>query len=139
VPSIFAFVYGRRGNYMRAFIVTALQGVLLIAATALFAFPVLGDYLSARDIAYKALEMEQPGEPIAAFKYFHHTLDYYTDYRIINGLEDLQSMYDFARKYPSVLVITHIDRLPELESLTNCSISGQVEQGYFRLLRLACK
>jgi 4-amino-4-deoxy-L-arabinose transferase-like glycosyltransferase len=139
VPSIFAFVYGRRGNYMRAFIVTTLQGVLLIAATALFAFPVLGDYLSARDIAYKALEMEQPGEPIAAFKYFHHTLDYYTDYRIINGLEDLQSMYDFARKYPSVLVITHIDRLPELESLTNCSISGQVEQGYFRLLRLACK
>ncbi len=138
MPSLFTFGFGLRGYWARAFGTTVVQGLLLIMATAVFAVPVLGAYLSARDIAHQALELRQSGERLATFRYFSHSLNYYTSYQTANGLDNQALMHRFAQKYPSSLVITPIDRLEELMSIAGCSTSLQGKQGDLRLVRISC-
>ena len=52
-------------------------------------FPVLGAYLSTRDIAYRALELKKAEEPIVTYRFFQHSLHYYTGYGIADEFDRL--------------------------------------------------
>lgn len=135
-PSLFAFGYGIRSNWTRAFRATLLQGFLLVLSIAQFAYPVIGVYLSSRDVARQALELRQDGEPIVTYRYFNHSLNYYAGYQIADGLQDPESMNRFARGHPCFLVVTEAKHLPSLLSLQGLPVSLLGEQGKLRLLRV---
>jgi hypothetical protein len=136
IPSLFAFAFGMAGSCARAFGAAALQGLLLIVATVSFAFPVLGDYHSARDIARQALEARRAGEPIVTYAYFHHSLHYYTGYQVSGKLDNPGEARDFGRKHSSFLVVTEERRMPEILALEGFSASILGKQGNIRLIRL---
>ena len=135
VPALFAF--GFNSSCKRAFKATALQGIVILVAIVQFAFPVLGAYHSAREIAHQALMLQKKGEPIVTYRFFHHSLHYYSGYRIEDDLRDFGSLYQFAQTHTSALVVTKLDGLKDLSGSPDFSISILAEQGNFRLLRLS--
>jgi 4-amino-4-deoxy-L-arabinose transferase-like glycosyltransferase len=136
VPALFAFTYGRKGNCMRAFKATVIQGLVLVIALAQFAFPVLGSYHSTRDIAHQAMDLKQDGEPVITFRCFHHSLHYYTGYRIANDLEEPESLRRFAESHAHFLVVTNVDGLRTISGIEGLTITVLGSQGDFRLLRI---
>ena len=136
VPAVFTFVFGLKGRCSRAFEITLLQGLLVVLATAVFAFPVLADYHSMGGIAGRALELQQAEEPIVTYRFFHHTLNYYSGYRIAGKLDDLNAVQDFSKEHPHFLVVTDKRSMPELNSCDGFSIASLAEQGNTRLLRI---
>jgi len=105
-PVGFSFRAAGRGRLTGVWVGTVLQGFLLLAAVSLFAFPTLGIYHSTRDIARRALELRRPGEPIVTYRFFHHTLNYYTGYRVQADLRDESSLRAFASVQPAFLAVT---------------------------------
>jgi 4-amino-4-deoxy-L-arabinose transferase-like glycosyltransferase len=138
VPAVFACGFGLRGNCIRAFKATVLQGLMILIAIAQFAFPVLGAYYSTRDIAHRTLEVRQDGEPIITYRFFHHTLHYYTGYRIAARLDDPESLRRFAQMHPSTVVVTNVQGFEEISAIQGLSASLLGKQGDFRLLRVRC-
>ena len=101
-PAIIAFWYGRSNSVAGAPLrATVVQGLILVVAIAQFAFPVLGAYLSTRDIAYRALELKKAEEPIVTYRFFQHSLHDYTGYGIAEGLTDSESMSRAAGAIPA--------------------------------------
>lgn len=137
IPALFAF--GFRAQCKRAFAATALQGLLILIAVAQFAFPVLGAYHSAREIAHQAMELRTSGEPVVTYRFFHHSLHYYTGYRITEDLRDFGALHAFAQKHPRALVLTKSDALQDIVGSKDFSVTLLGKQGSFYLLRLFFK
>jgi 4-amino-4-deoxy-L-arabinose transferase-like glycosyltransferase len=137
-PALPAFWFGFRGNYLRAFKAVVIQGLLILLATAQFAYPVLGAYHSTRDIAHRALELRQAGEPIVTYRFFHHSLHYYTSYQIADELKDPESLRQYAKAHPSFLVVTKAGEFRAFGS-EGLSIAEVAAQGNFRLCRISHK
>ena len=136
LPAILAFRLARRGFYRGAVQATVVQGLMLVLAATQFGFPALAAYHSTRDIARQALAADLGGEPIVTYGYFHHTLHYYTGYRISANVVDPVSLADYARAHSGILVVTEADRIPEIETLPGVSVTPIGEQGNLRLLRI---
>jgi 4-amino-4-deoxy-L-arabinose transferase-like glycosyltransferase len=136
-PAIFAFAF--RANCKRAFTATALQGLIVLISITQFAFPVLGTYHSTREIAQEALRLRGNGEPIITYRFFHHTLHYYTGYQVANELKDSESLRQFVRMRPSSLVVTNSEGLRDISGSNDLSVALLGEQGNFRLLRVSQK
>jgi 4-amino-4-deoxy-L-arabinose transferase-like glycosyltransferase len=139
IPAVFSFVYKLKGKCLQAFGATLLQGLVLVVVLAQFAFPVLGAYYSTRDIAHRALELRQSDEPIITYRFFHHSLHYYTDYQVAGKLDDAASLIEFARDYPGTLVVTNAAGMKEILSLREISAASLAEQGNFRLMRFSIR
>ena len=137
-PAIVAFIFGLKGNVQRAFQATALQGIVVLAAIALFAFPVLGAYHSTRDIAHQALQLRTPGEPIATYQFFHHTLHYYTNYQITD-LQDDPALLKFAHAHSTALIVTKSSSLKNLSAIKDITITRLYNQANFCLIRITPK
>ena len=116
--------------------VLILFDILLVVVLAQFAFPVLGEYHSTRNIAHRALELRQAGEPIVTYRFFHHTLHYYTNYQIAGKLDAPHSLVQFAREHSGCLVVTNTDGMKEILSLKDISAAPMAEQGDFCLLHI---
>jgi 4-amino-4-deoxy-L-arabinose transferase-like glycosyltransferase len=136
LPAFFVFGFGLKGQCLKAFSSTVIQGLIIIFATSCFAFPVLGAYHSTQDIAHQALAIRQPGEPITTYKFFHHSLHYYTGYQVDEHLENPESLIQFAQQHPNTLVITNLKGADEISSFKQLSTSILGKQGNFRLLRI---
>lgn len=130
VPALVAFISGFAGHSLRAFTATAIQGVLLVVVLAQFGFPVLGAYHSTRDIAQLALQNRRGGEPIVTYRFFHHSLYYYTGYQVAGRIETP----DALAGYGSCLVVTDVKRIGDLAGMKYAVLA---KQGNFRLLRVA--
>ncbi len=139
VPSLFAFGFGLCGNLSWAFKATAIQGLVIILAVAQFALPVLGAYHSTREIAIRSLELRQAGEPIITYRFFHHSLYYYTGYQIADQSDDMDSLHRYVQAHPSIVVVTNKRGLAEILAVEGLSTSVLSEQGNFRLLRISRK
>jgi 4-amino-4-deoxy-L-arabinose transferase-like glycosyltransferase len=137
IPAILAFGFG--ADCRRAFKATALQGLIILIAVAQFAFPVLAAYHSTREIAHQALKLRMASESIITYRFFHHSLHYYTGYQIADELGDRESLDKFSQTHPSALVVTKSDGLKEISGNKNLSIALLGEQGNFRLLRVSRK
>jgi hypothetical protein len=135
IPSVFSIVLKWRGRSVQALGATIVQGVLIVVVLAQFAFPVLGAFHSTRDIAHRALELRQPGEPIVGYRFFHHTLHYYTGYQIQDKLDDADSLLQFARQHSSFLAVTNVEGMKEIKGM-KISAVPLAEQGNFRLVRV---
>ena len=136
IPVIFVFVCGRKGNAAGAVMATAAQGAILIGAVAIFAFPVLGDYLSTRTVARQAITQRESGEPLVFWRFFHHTFQYYTDYQAQTRLDDMDALRRFAETAPSFLAVTKEAGMRELENNPEISVNLLSRQGNFLLLRV---
>ncbi|MBN1567594.1 MAG: glycosyltransferase family 39 protein [Acidobacteria bacterium] len=134
IPAVFAF--GFRANCKRAFQITVLQGLIVLITVAQFAFPVLGAYHSTKEIAQLALQSRRKGESLATYRFFHHSLHYYTDYQITDELSDLGSLQKFSGTHDTALIVTKQDGLREISESSSFSITHLGEQGNFRLFRL---
>jgi 4-amino-4-deoxy-L-arabinose transferase-like glycosyltransferase len=136
IPAIFSIAFKFRGKSLHAFCATMAQGLLLVLAITQFAFPVLGVYHSTRDIAHRALELRQSGEPIITYRFFHHTLNYYTNYQVEGKLDDPHSLVQFVRAHSSCLVVTDIQGMKEISRLSDTLSLPMATQGDFVLLRI---
>ncbi len=137
--ALFGFALNRwrsKNRLVEAFI---LQGLLAIIATVQFASPVLSAYHSTREIALKALEIQRTGEPIVTYGFFHHSLNYYTRYKIAGDLYDPGAMSRFAQNHSSSLVVTTIDGPKTLLGIPGFSFNLLGEQGNLRLFRISQK
>jgi len=136
LPAIVAFWFARHRRYRAAFKTTAVQGALLVLAVTLIGFPILAAYDSTREIAIQALAAGGDGEPIVTFCYFHHTLNYYTEYRVGANFLDPPSLLGFASQHPRFLLVTDKDRVNDLARISQLSATLLAEQGRLRLLRI---
>ena len=109
----------------------------MIAGVACLAFPVLADYHSTRSIARRALSVRQNEEPIVTYRFFHHTLGYYTGYQVSLRLPDAQSLKEFALSHPRFLVVAEVVRLPEFQQLPGFSVIPMARQGKLLLLQVS--
>lgn len=132
IPAAVAFFKGRKGNFAGAVRTTAIQGVLIVVALALFAFPVMSDYHSTRDIARLALQVRKASEPILTYRYFHHTLHYYTGYQVTDRVETPEGLV----KYGNCLIVTN-DR--GLAGLSGVDYSLLGKEGDLSLVRVMGK
>ena len=79
------------------------------------------------------------GEPIVTYRFFEHSLRYYTGYQIIDSLDDMDSLQRFVRAHKSTLVVTNPQRLGEILDVGRFSVALLAQQGDCRLLRLATR
>jgi len=136
IPAIFVFFFGRKGSIRSAVKATIAQGTILIGAIALFAFPVLGDYLSTRTVARQAVTLRESAEPIVFWRFFHHTFQYYTDYQAQTQFDDIDVLRSFAEVEPSFLAVTKEDGMRELENHPEFFVKLLSSQGNFLLIRV---
>ncbi len=139
LPALAGAVAALRGRWRAAVAATTVQGLVSVIAFVVIASPYLAVTLSARDIALAALSNRSPGEEIGTYKYFHHTLDYYTAYQVVSDLEDPAALEQFARQRRQFLVVTQEQWIPEIEHAVCCTIDELAAQGRLRLLRLTRK
>ena len=137
IPAFFVFVYGQKRNSLAAVKATVAQGVILIGAVTIFAFPVLGDYLSTRTIARQAISLRESDESLIFWRFFHHTFQYYTNYQAQTRLDDMDALRSFTETETSFLAVTKEAGLRELESHQEISVNLLSRQGNFLLLRVA--
>ena len=136
-PALIAAIFVFRGQYRRAYAATILQGVLIVIMAAQVAIPVLGKYHSTRDMAKLTLEVRRDDEPIITCGFIHHTLHYYTGYRIQGKIDNpglLPYIFPDSNQY---LVITKEYKIPDILGVKGISIEILGEQGPFRLLRVS--
>jgi hypothetical protein len=113
------------------------QSLLVVAALALFCFPIVGRYNSSREIAHLLKSVRAEGEPAISYGYFHHTLHYYCGYTISEDLNEPHQLGNFAAARKSFLVVTQASRMAELNLLQGFTITPLGEQGKLRLIRIA--
>jgi 4-amino-4-deoxy-L-arabinose transferase-like glycosyltransferase len=116
LPAVAASRSMVRARSVPAAAAVVVQAALTVAALTVVAYPGMAMRHSARDVAVAALAARNGPEPIVSYKYFHHTLHYYTGYRVAEDFTDLASLEQFASRYPTVLVVTERPRLSELHS-----------------------
>ena len=136
VPALAALIYVRRRDARRAVAAVVCQGLLLVLALTQFAYPALGRYHSTREIAQKLVSVREAGEPAVTFRFFHHTLHYYTGYGMTADLGDLEALRRQLADAGKVLVVTEARHLPEIALLDRAGITALAQQGKLRLLRL---
>jgi 4-amino-4-deoxy-L-arabinose transferase-like glycosyltransferase len=136
IPAVFALVYGFMGNCTRAFKATVVQGLAVLMAVVVFALPVLSAYHSTRDIAKQALAHRQAGEPILTFRFFHHSLHYYTGFQIVDQFDSPEALGDFLKTHPNFLVVTDREGYKTLSGTKSLLITQLFTQGNFLLLRV---
>jgi 4-amino-4-deoxy-L-arabinose transferase-like glycosyltransferase len=137
LPSLFSAIYGFRGQALRAYTATLLQGLLLIVTVALFAFPILGDYHSTRDIAKRSLEVRKADEPIITYGFMHHSLHYYTGYQVQEKVDNPALLLHLFPNHKQYLVVAKENKIQEIRDIKGLSLEILGEQGPFRLLRLS--
>jgi len=135
-PAFFALYAARRGRWKSAMIATVAQGMIMVLALTQFAFPVIADHHSARGIATEAILARGNGEPLVTYGYFHHTLFYYTDYRIDAELKEPDELQVFALGHPRFLVVTEGRYLAEFDKLSGFACDLLAQQGKLCLLRV---
>jgi len=136
VPGTVAFLFGRRGWWKHAFIATGAQAVMVVITVVVAAYPALGDHYSTRDVANTALRVREPGESIATYRFFNHTLHYYTGYQVTEEFQDSASLKRFIAGHHRVLVVTEAGSIPELERTKDLEITTLFSQSNFRLIRI---
>jgi len=139
LPALAGAVAALRGRWRAAVAATVVQGLFSVIAFVVLASPYLAVKLSARDISLAALSARSAGEEIATYKYFHHTLDYYTAYQVVSDLEDPAALEQFAQQRRQFLVVTQEQWIPEIEHAVCCTIDELAAQGRLRLLRVTRK
>ncbi len=125
LPGIIGFVSSRSGRWDLAIRVTMVQGVVLVVSLAILAFPAIALNHSARDVALDALRAQTEGEPIVSYGFFHHTLNYYTGYRVEQHLATPETLKAFAMRHPGFIVVTRTSRLEELRA-----VGEQPDEGF---------
>ena len=136
LPALLIFWMGCRGRMKPAVLTTVAQGVVLLLALTQIAFGPLAAHHSTREIARLALADAAAGEPIVSYCFFHHTLRYYTGYRLGANIVDARSLLEYAREHPDFLVVTESPRAQEIERMPELSVTQLGVQGKLRLLRI---
>jgi 4-amino-4-deoxy-L-arabinose transferase-like glycosyltransferase len=136
-PALGAFVAARRGKLGAAWMFTVLSGVLASSAIVALGSPALGAYHSGRDLARAAVAAGESGEPLATYRWFHHTFHYYTGYRVADDLADRDELIDFALAHPRFLLVTRLDRLDEACGETGFTARVLARQGDLVLVRMS--
>ena len=136
LPALLVFWMGRRGRVKAAVLTTAAQGLMLLLALTQFAFGPLAAFHSTREIARQALAVAAAGEPVVTYCFFHHTLRYYTGYRIGANIVDAPSLLQYAGEHPEFLVVAETPRAQEIERMPELSVTQLGTQGKLRLLRV---
>ncbi|MBN2339420.1 MAG: glycosyltransferase family 39 protein [Acidobacteria bacterium] len=139
VPAGFALHYGWSGRPRDAVRATALGGAALVLAVVLFAFPVLGEYHSTRTIAREALALRRGEEPILTYRFFHHTLHYYTGYRVEGEPKEIGALRRAVAGRAAALVVTKDDGVREIGDAGDFDTVPLARQGDFRLVRILPK
>ncbi len=139
LPALAGSAAAMRGRWRAAVAATAVQGLVSVMAVVVVASPYLEKVLSAREIAAAALSNRSAGEEIATYRYFHHTLDYYTGYQVASDLENSAALEQFAQLRHQFLVVTEESRLLELRQLGCCAVQPLAEQGKLRLVRVTSR
>jgi len=134
LPAIACVAAAAAGRWRTAVTLTVLQGLVIAAALTQFAFPLIARYHSTREIARQALAARTASEPIVTYRFFHHTLNYYTGYRIEAELGGEQSLDSFAATHPRFLAVTEDRYVPDLEGIPELHATVLGRQGRFRLL-----
>ncbi|MEJ2110486.1 MAG: glycosyltransferase family 39 protein [Acidobacteriota bacterium] len=135
-PAILALLFGIRGQSGKAFLVTVIQGFLIIVIVVQFAVPVLGKYLSAKEISGIVLESMHTGEPVVTYGITDHSLDYYTGYRIAGKADNPASLERLLQENGQILVVTEARRVKGIRSIDKIYTEVIGKQGNLRLLRL---
>ncbi len=117
VPGIIVFAASRSRRWDLAMRATMAQGVVLVASLATLGFPGIAVNHSARDIAFDALRSRTESEPIVTYGYFHHTLNYYTGYRVAQDLTSVEALNAFLQRHSRFILVTKMSRLEELRAL----------------------
>lgn len=140
LPALAGLACVMRGKVSGAVKATAAQGVLLVIVLALVAFPLIGRYQSAREIARLAVSLRQGSESIVTYNYFHHALNYYSGYRVGEDLPDPVALGQFAQSQARLLIVTEASHVEEVKTLEQrgCSVTVLGEQGRLRLMRVQC-
>jgi 4-amino-4-deoxy-L-arabinose transferase-like glycosyltransferase len=137
VPAGLALFYGWRNRARAAIGATALGGAALVLTVVIFAFPLLGDYHSTRTIAEQALALRRGEEPILTYRFFHHSLHYYTGYRVSGEPNDLAALREqFKAGRPSALAVTKAQGAREIADSGDLGSVHLLTQGNFHLLRI---
>jgi len=139
VPAGFALYYGWRNRPLGAVRATALGGAALVLAVVVFAFPLLGDYHSTRTIAREALALRRGEEPILTYRFFHHSLHYYTGYRVDAEPKDLAALRRGVAGRTGALVVTKAEGAREIGEAGGFDTVPLATQGNFRLVRILPK
>jgi 4-amino-4-deoxy-L-arabinose transferase-like glycosyltransferase len=135
IPAAAAFVAARRGRLAGAWAGTALAGALLVVALLHAAAPALARSHSAQILARAALAARAPGEPIVSYRWFHHTLHYYTGYQVEADLARAEDLARFALAHPRFLIVTRLDRLDEVRRATGFSLRNMAASRDLVLVR----
>ncbi len=136
LPVVPASLFLLKSRWTAAGALVVAQSMMVIVTLTAVAYPGMAARHSTRDIAREALSARAPGEPIVSYKFFHHTLHYYTGYRVAEDLPDAAALDGLAERYPRILVVTEEIRLPELRSRQGCSATVIGRQGKLVLVRL---
>jgi hypothetical protein len=136
IPAVFALGYSIKGNCRNAFKATVAQSMAIMMAVLIFALPVLGEYHSTRTIAQQALMHRQAGESIATFRFFHHSLYYYTGYQVAHEFSSPKELSHFLQTHRNFLIVTDTEGYKALLESKNLQIEQLSTQGNFLLLRI---
>jgi 4-amino-4-deoxy-L-arabinose transferase-like glycosyltransferase len=137
LPALLIAISGFRSKYVRAYTATLLQGILIVFIAAWLAIPVLAKYHSTRDIAHLTLEVRNEDEPVITYGFTHHSLHYYTGYKVWGKIDNPALLPHILPEHKDYLVITKGKKIKEIRSLQGISFEILGEQGPFSLLRIS--
>jgi 4-amino-4-deoxy-L-arabinose transferase-like glycosyltransferase len=113
-PGLAAFRFALGCRWRQAVVATMAQGVALVLAITLLGFGAIGAHHSARDVAQAALGAGGDRTRIVTYRYFHHTLNYYSGYRVAADTTDPVRLDAALAESPGAFVVTRGAHLAEL-------------------------
>lgn len=86
----------------------------------------IGLFHSTRDVARKAVSAMKPGDLLASYRFFHHTLGYYSEFHYVGNWETAEKLKEglSANQGKTVLLVTEPRRMEEIQQ----AAEGPVEK-----------
>jgi 4-amino-4-deoxy-L-arabinose transferase-like glycosyltransferase len=115
--------------------------VLMVLALTLLCLGRIGWFHSTRDIVRSAMASAGPGDRLASYRYFHHSLAYYSDYAYKGNLDTAEKVQEELRSNApgALFLVVESRRVSELRDLCTapgCRMEVTGSRGPLLLVRL---
>jgi hypothetical protein len=131
-----AFLLSRR-NFPSALLALAGTNVVVVLFLTSAVLPDVENFHSARYVIEKSLPRLPAGEIFYQYRYFHHTVDYYSGGRaVMESIEDVGTLRELLRSHSALWIVTDVIEIPELQAQKDLHVQLVSQKGNVAVLKV---
>ncbi len=137
--SLLAYLLARR-DLSSALLALAGANVVVVLFLTMAVLPVAENFHSARYVVQHSLTRLPAGEDFYQYRYFHHTVDYYSGGRaVMESVDSLDELRQILQSHSPLWIVTDVIEVPTLQAQPNLQVQIVAKKGNAAVLKIAVR